>query len=861
MRSAKCKQFIIDFLVIVDALEENKRLKLEVAKNEDDKKSIEAMHEMIESLTQKKLADATTIEELNKQISLKEKSLNEFQNKLTAFNEASIENEALKRQLLRLQDENDSLLSQLESMESSPTAQSAAASEELQKQVEKLNDELLTLAKQYEEKANETRSLKDLTENNSSKIKKLIQENSDLKSSLESQNDKTPSDQVKIKYDKCIKKLKLYREKLIEISESFKLLKSDRQALISNSREYSNSVTQWQEEITRASLKMIESLRDSNKQLRSKDEEIEQLKNEVESLKTSSVAVASSQASSQASSETLVKDLEAEIQKLKDVVKSKDKSLEEEKEAQKKLKQAVKKTSVLDLEMEAYEKTLDELNKKLEAKKVQVTELENTIKMQTDTMESLKSQITSLEANMDAEKAHSAEVKKNLDAQLSALRKTEHERTEANLQLELLNKNHEALKLETSEAKLEMAKHVGDLEKRYQSMESDRNDLLKNVTFLECEVDKFRKLASNHEKEVENLRAEFSGYKIRAQSVLRQGQTKDFGKEQELQDEIATLQKAIEASKDSNNKITHELESLKKHYNDIADDKLRLQNRCKDLLEAMEKQSDEVLEESRKRNQQHEESIKAYQLQIDTLNAFYKKKIQEADENNSSAMTELKEKISKLEKASALASSLSVQSVYESNMYQIRSEEQKMSMLMIDREEAEGSEDQSSLSSAFHPQHRRKISKGRELMPLDELLNSSFDDNSNEINEETISNYSSPSEILEQTKAKLAKEESRVSHLTGLLADSEKDLAKMQQMNDMLKEEVRRQQRNFDREEHIKNSEYLKNVVVKFVTLTNGDEKQRLIPVLNTILRLSSEENNLLLNACKGGFMSGLWAK
>lgn len=808
------------------------------------KKSLEAMQEMVEGLTQTKLADATKIDGLTKQIESKENALKDLQNQTATFTEMSIENETLKRQLKRLTEENDDLLSQLQEIESKPSATS------VNDEIEKLKAELAESVKLNEEKSRENKSMKDLMDNNSMKIKKLIQEKSELKSSLESRDDTTPAPEIKIKYDKCIKKLKLYREKLIEFSERLAVMKSDKDVLLTTTKEYSESVNKWQKDIANASTRMILRLRESEEKVKKHEAEIEAQKIVISSLKSTSQQAGESK-------DAQVKTLEGEVQKLKELVQSKEKSLNEEREAQKKLKQAAKKSSVLDLELEAYEKTLEELNRKLEAKKVEVTELEGTLKMQNDTMDALKSQIISLEANVEAEKSHSADTKKNLDAQLSLLRTTEHERTEANLQLELLTKNYESLKLENGEIKLETAKHVGDLEKRYQTLETERDELVKTISFLESEVDKFKKLSSSHEKEIENLRTEFASYKLRAQSVLRQSQTKDLSKEQELQDDIITLQKTIESLKDSNNKVTHELEGLKKNFNDTVEDKVRLQGRCKDLLEALEKQSEEVLEESRTRNQQNEEAIKAYQLQIDTLNAFYKKKIQETEESNTTAVADLQAKISKLEKATVAAQPHV--SAYEP-VFQMRHEEHKLGMLMMDREEAEGSEDQSSQSSAFHQHHRRKISKGtRELMPLDELLNASFDDNSNEINEETISNYSSPSEMLEHTRAKLAREENRVSHLTTLLADSEKDLARMQQLNDMLKEEVRRQQRNNDREEHIKNSEYLKNVVIKFATLGNGDEKQRLIPVLNTILKLSSEENKLLQNACKSGW-GGLWS-
>jgi hypothetical protein len=43
--------------------------------------------------------------------------------------------------------------------------------------------------------------------------------------------------------------------------------------------------------------------------------------------------------------------------------------------------------------------------------------------------------------------------------------------------------------------------------------------------------------------------------------------------------------------------------------------------------------------------------------------------------------------------------------------------------------------------------------------------------------------------------------------------------------------------------------EYLKNVVYKFLTFTNQQEKAQLLPVLSTMLKLSSDEQQAIMNA------------
>lgn len=160
----------------------------------------------------------------------------------------------------------------------------------------------------------------------------------------------------------------------------------------------------------------------------------------------------------------------------------------------------------------------------------------------------------------------------------------------------------------------------------------------------------------------------------------------------------------------------------------------------------------------------------------------------------------------------------------------------------IHREEGEGSE---SIDSSTSPKNYP--------VPLERLLNGD-----------------SEQELI-RMKKQLAEDESKIIHLTDLLADTEQDLAKHVQMNKLLKEEIRRQQRSVEREKHAENLEYLKNVVFKvsyllknnillniliyrfqFITLGSGDERLRLVPVLNTILKLSPEEAQRLQSVAKG---------
>ena len=60
--------------------------------------------------------------------------------------------------------------------------------------------------------------------------------------------------------------------------------------------------------------------------------------------------------------------------------------------------------------------------------------------------------------------------------------------------------------------------------------------------------------------------------------------------------------------------------------------------------------------------------------------------------------------------------------------------------------------------------------------------------------------------------------EKRVAHLTALLSDSETENARLTQLADVLKEEIRKFHRAEERKKHIENSEYVKNIILKVRT-------------------------------------------
>ncbi|VDK48673.1 unnamed protein product [Gongylonema pulchrum] len=97
----------------------------------------------------------------------------------------------------------------------------------------------------------------------------------------------------------------------------------------------------------------------------------------------------------------------------------------------------------------------------------------------------------------------------------------------------------------------------------------------------------------------------------------------------------------------------------------------------------------------------------------------------------------------------------------------------------------------------------------------------------------------------------------QLEHTRELLNESEATNARLLEQTKLLKEEIRRLERNRERENHLTNTEYLKNIIMKFVAPEKvSDERGQLIPVLETMLKLTSDEVKLLNQVAQGNYFS-----
>jgi len=93
----------------------------------------------------------------------------------------------------------------------------------------------------------------------------------------------------------------------------------------------------------------------------------------------------------------------------------------------------------------------------------------------------------------------------------------------------------------------------------------------------------------------------------------------------------------------------------------------------------------------------------------------------------------------------------------------------------------------------------------------------------------------------------LQKLHAKFEHANSVLHETEAANARLTEQTGLLKNEIRRLEKNQERQMNIHNLEYLKNVIFKFITLSPGTERVGLIPVLDTMLQLDQPEKDKLV--------------
>lgn len=203
--------------------------------------------------------------------------------------------------------------------------------------------------------------------------------------------------------------------------------------------------------------------------------------------------------------------------------------------------------------------------------------------------------------------------------------------------------NH--IKIELTNLKSQQSENEVEKQRFISKLKTENENNVTKILSLEEEVRDLRSKLNSCEHELADVQTDFASYKVKAQAVLRQNQSKDSSSEEELKEELAIL---TQTKEDLSAKVVHASEQQRRMENTIEElkgEKSNLQDRCKKLLQLLDEtrqQIEQAQTENRKQTQDHHEALKLHRLQIETLNNCFKNQIEDLQKQHAEEIATLK---------------------------------------------------------------------------------------------------------------------------------------------------------------------------------------------------------------------------
>lgn len=188
-------------------------------------------------------------------------------------------------------------------------------------------------------------------------------------------------------------------------------------------------------------------------------------------------------------------------------------------------------------------------------------------------------------------------------------------------------------------------------------------------------------------------------------------------------------------------------DNLNKEHMQVKEEKdktVEHYNKLVAVVDEVRVRHDLLLEANQTLNIEHQEAIKAQKIQNETLIKCYKQQISELQEQNKKQLEDFRKQFEQLKglKKSTKDKHINELKQHE-HLFATVQEENEVNISMMERGDGEGSESTNSISPTFITQRKRSITNtrsSRDIIPLDELLNSSITDfNTNESCGDSIS--------------------------------------------------------------------------------------------------------------------------
>ncbi|KAM3727329.1 GRIP and coiled-coil domain-containing protein [Dirofilaria immitis] len=488
--------------------------------------------------------------------------------------------------------------------------------------------------------------------------------------------------------------------------------------------------------------------------------------------------------------------------------------------------------NVITLEIADFEKTVERLQKELKATNLEKFSLRSELEATTKKMDNILQEKVLLTDNTAKLNAAVKDLEKEIEEKKAELALHEKEREDLKEQLQ------KQVSVQSNERE-QLITVIGTNEKKIEDLEA-LNASLNRQLMSSCSQCK------SLQRQLDDLFEEHSTFKTRALYVLEQKKSDD---DERRKGEIEILEETIRQQKNSIDNLTKshhmlqdELDSSSGHVRTLSAEISNLQRQLNTAIESHKRELSEQRREFDLRIVSETKLNKKLLAQIDANSVLHNQEkenllatarqdredLEKEMECLRHALNEEVERRTKMEKIQvAVAQNVAIQlqkssaDILPSSTY----------LNHATREAAVAAD-----KSAKNDDDEAKC----EEKSLEEVIYGEFE----ELTITDIWNQPDNSITQQDVTEMITKQ---LKHTRELLNESEATNVRLLEQTKLLKDEIRRIERDRERENHLANTEYLKDVIMKFIAPEKvTDERGYLIPVLTTMLKLSNDEVNLL---------------
>ncbi|KAH7728093.1 GRIP domain containing protein [Aphelenchoides avenae] len=508
----------------------------------------------------------------------------------------------------------------------------------------------------------------------------------------------------------------------------------------------------------------------------------------------------------------------------------------------KKVEVPVSATEMISLELKDYKASLDDARKRLGEAEAKLSEKDTLIQEISQKLDTVSEARENLNESL-----------KQANSEISKLQKSLEEK---NLIIAEHTKENQSLSLGSEQLRSALEDEISglraNLREAKEELAAERKESMTKSSELRTAKDRCDLL----ETQLNDIKVEYESFKERAQYVLKQkGDERSSTRSEEVDELIKTLatrNEKIAALTDKCSFLEEDRQASKEHAKNLRAE-------VDDLNMELAKQR-RLNDDAQRRLVRYEQTFKQNSTTIDQLNqqiARLRRQIQEEKdlltESFNRQSIELAEQNRKLQEQLEALQALVVSEASATDTRRHKRSNQENGTLaqrqatkapqLINFDQSLGHSDR--ILETRPDDVLVNDSDSDDLQSLRHMVNNMHDGDNNststeDVNLATLQSSSRMSSVYVEDWEVL---ERQLRHTRELLNETEETNVKLMEQVSLLKEEIRRLERSQERAQHLANNEYFKNVMLKFLApeMVN-DERQQLLSVLKTMLRLTPEE-------------------